>query len=439
MSIFSVVSVTSDTEELPSDGSQIATVTATIHDELDAPAPVGTEVKWAVTPSGDLSDVSSLTNDVGVATTTLTATEDGEMTITATTTDDTNGKTIVITGITAPSGFYVFSVKSDKSSLPSDGSLAAKVTAIIHDANDAPAPAGTVVNWVATGGELSEDSSITDDLGAATIDVTANVNGIVTITATTTDDTNGKKTSIFSSPALLAPTVSGANEADRYTIDYYDLQLGVQMIIPHYLNATTGDTVTFYWGDYSHSTTLTNPSKELPMVINISSSIPPVYLNDGDYAVYYTVSDTSSNVSYSSALPIKIINGGQTAPTLAKPLIPAGADGYINISDAINGVVVNVSYSNMAEGDFITLYWLAVDSNNNSISAASSSFTYTAVDGDNTHAFTVEMPLFFPNADEGYQGSVKAYYTVMPEGASTLMVSFETEVEVDTVPPGYQA
>lgn len=335
--------------------------------------------------------------------------------------------------------YSVFSVVSDKTSLPSDGSLAATVTAIIHDDTGAAAPAGTTVTWTlspAASGTLSVTSSVTDNTGAATVDLTATANGLLTVTATTADDATGKGTGIFASDALPAPSVSGATAADQYTLDYYDLQLGVQMTIPHYPNAAAGDTVTFYWGDYSHPDTLTDPSTQLPMTINISTDIPPAYLSDGNYPVYYTASDAAGNVSYSSALPVVIANGGQTTPTLTRPSIPAGADGYINIADATNGVEVDVTYPSMAVGDVITLYWPAVDASSTPIPAATTSLAYTAVAGDTTHAFTVPSVLFFPYAGQGYQGSVDAYYTVQPQGSSALTLSFDSSVTVDTVPPG---
>ncbi|ELY6408488.1 Ig-like domain-containing protein [Cronobacter sakazakii] len=336
--------------------------------------------------------------------------------------------------------YSVFTVTADKSALPSDGSLAATITAIIHDDTGAPAPDGTTVNWTVTaGGKLSAATSTTDASGAAIVEVTAIASGILTVTATTADDDTGKQTSIYASTALPAPTVSGATEADQYTLDYYDLQLGVQMVIPHYPNATAGDRITFWWGDYSHFTTLTDPSTQLPMVIDISLEIPPIYLEDGNYPVYYTAADAAGNTSYSSALPVVIANGGQTAPTLTKPVIPAGTDGYINIADAANGVSVEVSYPFMAAGDVITLYWPAVDSNNNPIMGASGSFSYTVSASDTSYTFIVSSALFFPNAGQGYQGSVDAYYTVLPAGASTVELSFDQSVNVDTVPPGFNA
>jgi hypothetical protein len=332
----------------------------------------------------------------------------------------------------------VNSVSSDKTGLPSDGSLAATVTAIIHDDTGAVA-ANVEVDWVVTGGVLSAPSSTSDENGVATIDVTASAAGMVKVTATTADDATGKSVNIYASAPLTAPTVSGATAADLYTLDYYDLKLGVQMVIPHYLNAAAGDTLTFFWGNYSHADTLSNPSTQLPMVIDISNDIPPDELQDGNYSVYYTATDAAGNASYSSALPVVVYNGGETSPTLTRPGIPAAADGYINIADASNDVEVDVAYASMAAGDLITLYWPAMDANGNAIMAATTSIPYTAVAGDTSHAFMVPSALFFPNSGEGYEGSVSAYYTVQPQGATTVELSYSVDVTVDTVPPGQDA
>lgn len=333
--------------------------------------------------------------------------------------------------------YSVFSVISDKNTLPSDGSLTANLSATIHDDAGAIAPAGVTVSWAANAsGTLTSATSETDAAGLAVNSVAANSDGMVTVTVTTTDDLVGKKTNILSVSPLPAPTVSGASEDDQYTLDYYDLQLGVQMVIPHYPNASAGDTVTFYWGDYSHFTTLSNPSSDLPFVINISSDIPPTYLQDGTYSVYYTASDAAGNASYSSALTVTVVNGGKTTATLPKPDIPVAADGYINIADATNGVEVDVSYPTMAAGDVISLYWDAQDTSGNTIMAASGSFPYTVMEGDTSHAFTLDSALFFPNEGTGYQGQVTAYYSVTPLGATTLELSFDAHATVDTVPPG---
>ncbi|WP_336222364.1 Ig-like domain-containing protein [Citrobacter amalonaticus] len=333
----------------------------------------------------------------------------------------------------------VYSVTSDKNTLPDDKSLTATITAVIHDDTGAAA-AEIPVTWTVTGaGTVDPASSTTDTNGVATTALTATGKGIISVKATTTDDTTGKSTSVLANDPLPAPVITGASNADGYLLDYYDLQLGVQMTIPHYVNAQPGDTVTFYWGNaYSHSFTLSDPAADLPYVIDVSHDCPPDCLKDGSYAVYYAAADAVGNISDSSALPVEVSNGGQTTPTLNAPQIPVAADGSINIADALNGVEVDVSYPSMAAGDFISLYWQALDTNGNPVQAATTSGSYTTAAGDTTHAFTIDSALFFPNSGNGYEGSVNAYYTVTPAGETTVQLSFTTSVTVDTRAPGVQ-
>ncbi|MGN7790357.1 hypothetical protein [Enterobacter sp. 22452] len=92
-----------------------------------------------------------------------------------------------------------------------------------------------------TDGALSTATSTIDD--TAIVDMTATANA--TLTVTTDTETMGKLVNIYASVALPTQAVSGVTEADKYTIDYYDLQLGIQIDIPRYPNPAAGDTVTF--------------------------------------------------------------------------------------------------------------------------------------------------------------------------------------------------
>lgn len=332
----------------------------------------------------------------------------------------------------------VFSLTSDKSTLPDDGSLYATLSATIHD--DAGAAAsGVAVTWAISAGtgKLDVTTSTTDVTGVATAKITASAAGLLSVKATTADDTTGKTISIYAGLPLPAPVITGASYEDNYTLDYYDLQLGVQLTIPFYPNAKAGDTVTFFWGDvYSHSFTLSDPSQQLPYVVDVTTECPPDCLIDGEYQVYYSVTDSAGNASYSSGVALTIRNGGQTTPTLNKPVVPVAADGFINIADAANGVEVDVAYTGMAAGDVITLYWSAKDKNGNPVQTATTMQQYTVVTGETSHAFMLDATLFFPNNGQGYEGSVDAYYTVMPVDSSAIELSFTQTVQVDTVAPG---
>ncbi|MFP2240970.1 hypothetical protein ACLEX4_20910 [Pseudescherichia vulneris] len=333
----------------------------------------------------------------------------------------------------------VSNLTSDQGALPADGSRTATLTATIVDENAAPAPDDTPVSWAVTGaGTVDVPTSATvggvvnavltaDNSGAASVD----------ITATTADDLTGKTVYVSVFTPLAAPTVNGATEEDLYTLDYYDLQIGVELSIPHYSGAAANDTVTFVWGEaYSNSKVLTDPNSELPWVINVTEECPPACLADGEYQVYYTASDVAGNTTESSHLDLTVSDGGETAPTLSKPRVPAAEDGYINIDDAAPGVTVTVSYASIAAGDVITLYWAGMDMNGNQIAAASTVMpAYTAVDGDTGHDWVIPSDMFYPGG-LGFEGSFEAYYTVMVAGSTALELSYSATGQIDTVPPG---
>lgn len=328
----------------------------------------------------------------------------------------------------------ISSISSNNMTLPSDGSLTATLSAMVT-----PAAADVVVTWtVATNnpGTVDPATSKTDATGLATTTLSATDAGNIKITATTAEDTTGKSVTVSASPALFAATVLNTSIDDGFSLDQYDLNFGVTASIPHYTNAQAGDTVTFYWGETdNHAFILQNPAQQLPYAIDVSTQMSPECLQDGEYNVYYTAADAAQNISVSSGQIITVNNGGQTAPTLTKPSIPAGEDGYININDANQGVDVIVTYSTMTEGDLITLYWPAVDADGVAIDAATTSQQYTVAAGETTHTFTIDTAIFYPG-DIGYEGSVDAHYTVKTPDEDAAQLSHSTNVQVDTVPPG---
>ncbi|QMM55238.1 hypothetical protein HVX06_22170 (plasmid) [Enterobacter sp. RHB15-C17] len=335
--------------------------------------------------------------------------------------------------------YSVSNIISDKTTLPADGSLTATLSATIIDDAAAAAPDGTPVTWAATGAGAVDNTTSTTSAGVATALLTANDSGdgTINITATTADDLIGKTAHVSVFEPLAAPVVNGATTDDQFTLDYYDLQIGVELSIPHYSGAAANDTVTFFWGEaYSNSKVLTDPNSELPWVINVTEDCPPACLADGEYQVYYTARDVAGNATDSSYLNLKVSDGGETAPTLAKPEVPVANDGYINIDDTTQGVTVTASYASMVAGDVITLYWTAMDVDGNQIDAASTvTPAYTVVDGETSHDWDMPYDMFYPDGI-GFEGSFEAYYTVMVAGETALELSHSTTGQIDTVPPG---
>jgi hypothetical protein len=335
--------------------------------------------------------------------------------------------------------YSVSNITSDQTKLPADASFSATLSATIIDEAAAAAPDDTQVTWTVTGAgtvNVTESGTIA---GVATVVLTANDSGegTINVTATTADDLTGKTAHISVFEPLAAPVVNGATTDDQFTLDYYDLQIGVELVIPHYSGAAANDTVTFVWGEaYSNSRVLTDPNSELPWVINVTDECPPACLADGEYQVYYTARDVAGNATESSHLDLKVSDGGETAPTLSKPTVPVAEDGYINIDDTTQGVTVTADYASMLPGDVITLYWVAMDVDGNQIDAASAVMpSYTVEDGEASHDWSLQYEMFYPDGN-GFEGSFEAYYTVMVAGETTLELSHSTMGQIDTVAPG---
>jgi len=325
----------------------------------------------------------------------------------------------------------ISSVTAVPSSIANDGTEISVVSAVVLT-DDKPAAAGVMVNWTTVGGEASDVSSLTDDTGTATIQVTA-VEDTITVTARTGGDLVGKSAVISTYEPLTAPLVINATADDDYTLDHYDINFGVQAEIPLFKGIKLNEQITFYWGEADSVSQIITDTNLPPFIIDVSHALSPDCLKDGIYDVYYVVKDQAGNYTSSSKVKITVADGGQTNPTLPAPLV-AEADPYINIADADDGVVVDVAYPNMAAGDVITLYWIGYDKAQRKIDDAYSSSTYTVGDTDSSHSFTIEKDTFYP-LGSGYEGYAQAYYSVMPAGASVLQLSNTVNCLVDTVAP----
>ncbi|MEZ2604974.1 Ig-like domain-containing protein [Kluyvera intermedia] len=326
-------------------------------------------------------------------------------------------------------------------SIPSDGTAAVYVTATVVDDSGA-AVMDADVYWAVGDGDSGNPASVDPATSTTSADGKASTylsidadSGLsfVQITATTDDDDTGKTAALLITPPLPAPTVTNASVGDGYVLDQYDIDFGVSTIIPVYPNAAPGQTITLFWGlDWSEEMVLSSIS-QLPLVIALSSEV----LVDGTYQVSYQVTDPAGNPASSSAMDINVINGGQTSPTLTAPYIPEASDGFINILDASDGVIVQISYAGMAENDLVTLYYEGFDLNDISVAGTKTSTTYTLT-ADDVTAGQAEMTLpsaLFLIDSGGYEGTAKAYYTVPPTEGAQIRLSHTATCNVDTVAP----
>lgn len=434
-----IQSCESNSNTIPADGSSAAIITVTVVNDDTPPLPQkDIDVSWVASGSGVVTPLSSTTDAEGKATTSLTANGKGTITVSGSIDDDPTGKSVKVTAEENTMAI-IESITADPAYLPEDGSVKATVTATVTDGATPPVPqTGVSVTWTVTGkGNAVPVTSITDDNGKATTQLTASGAGLITVKATTKDDSTGKNTNLYASRALAAPEVLNANDADNFTLNKYDIAIGVDAIIPFYDGAEAGHIITFHWGEHEIQVSIQQPLTDLPKHIFINDEMPPNVLDDGTYQVYYDVRNKAGNISTSSGLTITVDQGGETVPTLPAPTVPASDDGYINIADALSGVVVTFSYDDMEEGDLVNLYWAAFDNEDRSLKSASSTFQVAIATGEKTHDLQIDSSLFFPNDGIGYEGYVNAFYTVQKAGSvgQTLALSFTKLCRVDTLNP----
>ncbi|TVO38211.1 Ig-like domain-containing protein [Vibrio algivorus] len=417
---------TATPDTIPPDGTTVSVITANIQNETSSNVPNET-VTWTLNGKGTLSSTESTTADDGNATVTYTSNSVETAIVAATTSDDSTGKGV---NIMVKVSNEIDKLTTDISTLPSDGSLTSTITAYIT--NNGNAVELVSVTWAVSGeGTLDPMSSTTDANGFATTTLTANGVGLITVTATV--DGVSKEIVLLGGTPLAAPTVLNATEDDNYTLDHYDLKFGTYAIIPFYAGAAVGDVVTFHWGDLQEDTLISDLNL-LPLDIDLHD-MGPMALSNGVYQMYYTVTDAAGNQSVSSAQDITVNDTGDIAETLNGPVIPVASDGSININDAINTVEVNVIYDNIAKNDVVTIYWQAYDDNHNELMDFSTSQDYTATGEETSIDFTIDKIYFFNDLNEGYEGTVETYYTLVRGDSNAVELSRTTTVIVDTVAP----
>lgn len=301
----------------------------------------------------------------------------------------------------------------------------------IVSATVSPAAADVSVTWTVVGGEsVSVSPTTTDANGVATFEVKSNLgSSSVSVTAKTAEDTTGMTAFIGTYTPYTIPTVINASADDTYTLDHYDINFGVQAEIPVYADVSVNQIVTFYWGDIDSVQFIVTDTNLPPFIIDVTNDLDPACLANGQYNVYYTVTERD-NTQNSSPIPLIVSDDGQTVPTEPAPEVPE-ADPYINISDAGNGVKVNISYPNMLAGDKVTCFWTGYDSAQRKLVGAEYTDFKVIVD-ETALTFTVGSTYFYPNG-KGYEGYADVFYKVEPADASPALLSETKQCLVDTL------
>ena len=341
---------------------------------------------------------------------------------------------------------------TDYPSVPSDGTLIANLKAVVVGEDGTPA-VGVSVEFAITKADVAELESLgsakekitvtTIEGGVAEVPlyVINNFAGIIPIEASIEGETGEGAPApellmIVSSEPLIAPIVLNAHEDNDTILDEYDLQYPVVVTIPFYAGAAAGDVIKLNWGAVHYEVHLESP-QQLPLQVEVEN---PEALKLGKYNVFYELVESSSNSSISSNVEITVLNLEGATRDLPRPTCEeAEDDNYINIADASNGVIVEISYAAEA-GDFWNFYWRPVDESGTPVAGAndvSKNGEINSPEEGKNISFKITADKFFPN-DYGFEGTVNAFYSVQRGTGSSLkyLISKESVYRIDTVSPG---
>lgn len=310
------------------------------------------------------------------------------------------------------------------------------------------------VNWSiapsTSAAKLGETSSTTSAAGYAANSVSCEVKAGVIITATL-DDGSGESASLnvgFYSSELVAPVVP---QAKNGILTEKEVSNTVQaMVTRHTDDPAVGDLYNFYWGNSSISRFDDGTSETFPWIINIKHDFTATeVLADGDYTVYYTVTDLSNNVSYSVPQAITVTGGTYLNPLYDAPEFPDITNNIINYDDvASGGVEVKISLpqsrdsegANIFSGNTITLYMRVFDRDyKTEIITTKAVVTYVVSQNDiDNKAILLTLPqeMITDNKDTFDDVRGQFWFTVSGSGSVSVNgASFTKSLIIDTVPP----
>ncbi len=162
------VNVTSSAATISADGSTTATITAIALDANNV-AVANAAVTFGAS-AGLLQGASTSTDTTGAATATLSAA--GAAAGTAITVTVTIGGASGSTVVNVVANQQTLTLTTDSPQIPSDGSKAATISAVLRDANNV-AVSGVTVNFAVSSGTLTPTQPVTDATGTAKATLTA--------------------------------------------------------------------------------------------------------------------------------------------------------------------------------------------------------------------------------------------------------------------------
>lgn len=361
------VSLSSNATSIAANGTSTATITATVKDASNVPAPDGTVVTFSST-SGTIGGTATTKN--GAATTTLTSATSPSKT-TATVTAKAGGAEAAVNVDFVPVEPKVIFLSVNPASAPADGKTAATLTAIVKDENNNMVTDGTEVKFTTNLGTVTATAKTTS--GQAQASITSTATGAATVIAqagsvsTSTAVTfTSLSISITASPTSIpadgatttALTISAKTASTGAALVNTQIKLttssgtftsnGTQQVTKTTdgsgtvsetlkagttagivtVTASSGDTtsstnITFVSGGVSSITISASPSSvtaDGKSTTTITASVKDIYGNsvqDGTQIIF-TISDPNAKISPSTA---STLNGAATA-TLTSSLNP---------------------------------------------------------------------------------------------------------------------
>jgi hypothetical protein len=330
------------------------------------------------------------------------------------------------------------------------------LVAKVFDADNGKLKEGVKINWTfqssSTTTKLGEKTSTTSAEGYAENTVTSFDKASVIITATLDDGSNMSTTLNvgFYSSELNAPTVP---QAKNGILNEKDVKGLVQaMVLRHTDDPSSGDYYNFYWGKDYISRVDDGTSYTFPWIINVKNVFAETeVLADGNYTIYYTVTDLARNVSYSQPLAITVTGGTYVNPIYDVPGFPEITDNTINYEDvADKGVKVEILLPQSREsegahifaGNTITLYMRVFDKNHQTEIIATKSVATCVVvqkDIENRKIF-LTLPKNMVTDNKDTFDDVRGYFWFTVKGEGSVSVSgssFSKSLIIDTVPPHF--
>lgn len=216
------VSVSASTQQIPVDGSASTTITALVRDSNNV-ALSGVAITFATTTNaGVLVVTQGTTDNSGNAIATLTAAS-GATSGTTVTVSATAGSVSGNVNVSVINIQKTITLTTSLPQIPSDGSKAATITALVRDANN-QALEGVTVSFQASSGIVSGSPAVTDANGAATATL-SNAGDPTNRTITVTGTAGSASTTLPVDIVGTTLTMTGASSLVQLSQSTYTVSL----------------------------------------------------------------------------------------------------------------------------------------------------------------------------------------------------------------------